>query len=70
MFCIKSNSKKLICKAKGEIIRSYLNSGIQMFQVMMGIEQGLIKLDDEAELLIIRRKRAANKASKQRNLHA
>jgi hypothetical protein len=49
LFCMRSHRRKpKLCQAKGDVVRAYLNAGIQMWQVMYGIESGLIKLEAEA----------------------
>lgn len=68
MFCMLSNCKKKMCRAKGEVMRSYLNAGLQMFQVMIGCESGLIRLEDEAEMLLIRRRREERALIKSKKL--
>lgn len=58
-FCMKNHAKNRppkICTAKRDVMRTYLDEGLQFFQVMQGIECGIIKLEAEA-LQLIRMKR-------------
>ncbi len=66
MFCLKSHKAKrpAICQAKGDIMNAYLNAGLEVFQVLAGVHSGLINLENEAELLVIRRRRALKKKKK------
>lgn len=62
MFCMRSHKvKPALCQAKGDILRAYLDGGLQMFQVMAGVERGLIKLEAEALALVKYRKEAAKR---------
>lgn len=58
LFCGRIRPKRCtnICKVKGEIVRAYLAQGVQMWQVLAGIESGLIKLEAEALELLHKRK--------------
>lgn len=57
MFCGKSHKKKpKMCQAKGDILRAYLNNGVELWQFLAGMRQGLIDLDGEAYRLMQNRK--------------
>jgi hypothetical protein len=57
LFCGKSHKEKPdLCKAKGDVMRSYLNHGLELWQVMHGVESGMINLELEAKQLLENKK--------------
>ncbi len=58
LFCGEEHKRRrpALCVAKGDIIREYVKAGVQYWQVMAGIERGIIKLEAEAYLLVAKRR--------------
>ncbi len=61
LFCTRQHRAKVpaLCKAKGDIIRAYIKSGVKLWQVMAGIHRGLLDLEHEARMLVKARKAKA-----------
>ncbi len=58
LYCTKESTKGCedpLCKAKGEVVRAYCKAGLEVWQVMVGIRNGIIRLDTEAKALLFDR---------------
>ena len=62
MFCMKSHTKKpKLCDAKSKVMRAYLYQGLQLWQVMHGVETGIINLEAEALQVVHNSKKRSKK---------
>ncbi len=54
IFCMRQHKSRRpkLCQAKGEVMRSYVDKGLQMWQIMRGIETGIIKFEAEASAIV------------------
>lgn len=59
MFCMKEHRgrRPALCAAKGEVMRAYA-AKYEMWQVLLAIRHGQIKLEEEAHALLAQRKKA------------
>lgn len=59
LFCMRAHKRTpALCQAKGDIVRAY-SKKLKFWQVMLGIERGIIPLEAEAQRLVAARKKAA-----------